>query len=390
MLDREGDPVKIGRLQRYATDHVMQNRIQVLKAPKESSGKRIAVIGGGPAGLGCAAELAQLGHRVVVFEKQAQAGGLNTYGIAYYKMKPEVSLAEVNLVRSLGVEFRCGVEVGKDLSVEQIQKEFNAIFLGVGLGKGARLGVRGEDLPEVVEALEFIEQIHKRPLHEVAVGDRVAVIGGGNTAIDAVTQARRLGARDAVLLYRRTEEEMPAYPFEQKLARTDGVRFLFNVVPTEILSNGTGHVTSLKLARTSSANGKVEILPGTEFVEPFDMVIKAIGEEKQVELVKKLFPALQLHPRGVVRRNPDTGQTNLPHVFTGGDCANGGREVVNAVAEGKKAARGIHAFLGGQTVAGPVQSSRFGVKGVPVGSGFDHPIRVLELKQELVSEHKAT
>src|SRR5208283_3668238 len=151
----------------------------------------------------------------------------------------------------------------------------------------ARLNVPGEDLPEVVEALEFIEQIHIRPLHEVAVGDRVAVIGGGNTAIDAVTQARRLGAREAVIVYRRTEEEMPAYHFEQKLARTDGVGFLLNVVPTEILSNGTGHVTGLKLARTSSANGKVQILPGTEFVEPFDMVIKAIGEEKQVELFQR-------------------------------------------------------------------------------------------------------
>jgi dihydropyrimidine dehydrogenase (NAD+) subunit PreT len=389
VLDREGDPVKIGRLQRYATDHAVRNRVPVLKAPTTSSGKRVAVIGGGPAGLGCAAELAGLGHRVVVFEKQPHAGGLNTYGIAYYKMKPEVSLAEVDLVRNLGVEFRCGVEVGKDLSVEQIQKEFDAIFLGVGLGKGARLNVRGEDLPEVVEALEFIEQIHKRPLHEVAVGDRVAVIGGGNTAIDAVTQARRLGARDTVIVYRRTEEDMPAYHFEQKLARTDGVRFLFNVVPTEILSNGTGYVTGLKLARTSSANGKVQILPGTEFTEPFDMVIKAIGEEKQVELFKTLFPALQLHPRGVVRRNPETGQTNLPHVFTGGDCANGGREVVNAVAEGKKAARGIHAFLGGQSVAGPVQSSRYGVKGAPVGSGFDHPIRVLQMEKEYAKEHKA-
>ena len=139
VLDREGDPVKIGRLQRYATDHAMENRLPVLKAPNSKSGKRVAVIGGGPAGLGCAAELAQLGHRVVVFEKKPQAGGLNTYGIAYYKMKPEVSLAEVELVRSLGVEFRCGVEVGKDVSVEQIEKEFDAIFVGVGLGKGARL-----------------------------------------------------------------------------------------------------------------------------------------------------------------------------------------------------------------------------------------------------------
>jgi glutamate synthase (NADPH/NADH) small chain len=332
--------------------------------------------------LGCAAELAQLGHHVVVFEKKPKAGGLNTYGIAYYKMKPEVSLQEVEMIKGLGVEFRCGIDVGKDLAIDQIQNEFDAVFLGLGLGKGARLNVPGEDLPEVVEALEFIEQIHARPLHEVAVGDRVAVIGGGNTAIDAVTQARRLGARDAVIVYRRSQQEMPAYAFEQELAKRDGARFLFNAAPIEILSNGTGHVTGLKLARTASANGKLQLLPGTEFVEPFDMVIKAIGEEKQAALFKKLLPNLELDKRGVVVRNPDTGQTNIPHVFTGGDCANGGREVVNAVAEGKKAARGIHALFAGEVITGPVQPSRHGVKGTPVGSGFDRPIRVNELEEE--------
>jgi glutamate synthase (NADPH/NADH) small chain len=240
----------------------------------------------------------------------------------------------------------------------------------------------------VVEALEFIEQIHTRPLHQVPVGDRVAVIGGGNTAIDAVTQARRLGACDAVIVYRRGQAEMPAYDFEQRLAKTDGARFLFNVVPLEVLSDGTGHVTGLRLARTASTNGKLQILAGSEFTEPFDMVIKAIGEEKQVNLFKKLLPALELDKRGVVVRDPDTGQTNIPGVFAGGDCANGGREVVNAVAEGKKAARGIHALFAGQAASGPIQPSRYGVKGAPVGSGFDRPIRVTELEREYAKEHK--
>jgi glutamate synthase (NADPH/NADH) small chain len=382
VLDREGDPVKIGRLQRYATDRALERRRQLLKTPARKSGKRVAVLGGGPAGLGCAAELAQLGHAVVVFEKKPMAGGLNTYGIACYKMMPEVSLAEVAMIQSLGVEFRCGVEVGRDLPVEQIQSEFDALFLGLGLGKGTRLNVPGEDLPEVVDALQFIEQLHTRPLHEVPVGDRVAVIGGGNTAIDAVTQARRLGARDAAIVYRRSQAEMPAYDFEQNLARSDGARFLFNVVPLEILSDGKSHVSGLKLARTASTNGKLQTLAGSEFTEPFDMVILAIGETRQVDLFKKLFPKLELDPRGVVVRNPDTGQTSIPGVFTGGDCANGGREVVNAVAEGKKAARGIHALLVGQEVRGPIQASRYGVNGPPVGSGFDRPIRVTELEEE--------
>jgi len=388
VLDLEGDPVKIGRLQRHATDYVAGAGISVIQAPTMKTGKRVAVIGSGPAGLGCAAELAQLGHTVVVFEKKPQAGGLNTYGIAYYKMPPQVSLAEVELIQSLGVEFRCGTEVGKDVSVADLEKEFDAFFVGVGLGGSPKLGIPGEDLPEVVQALAFIAQIHTQPLHEVPVGNRVAVIGGGNTAIDAVTQARRLGAAEAVILYRRAPSDMSAYDFEQELAKVDGAAFLYNVVPVEVVATG-GHVSGLKLARTDSPQGKLEVLPGTEFVEPFDMVIKAIGEQKQSQLLNQLFPDLKLDGRGAVERNTDTGQTNLPNVFTGGDCANGGREVVNAVAEGKKAARGIHGFFAGREVSGPVQGSRLGVKGAPpIGSGFDNPIRVAELEKEYFAKQK--
>jgi len=382
MLDREGDPVKIGRLQRYATDHVFEKNISVLKAPMKKTGKRVAIIGSGPAGLGCAAELARLGHSPVVFEKTAKAGGLNTYGIAYYKMPPRVSLEEVEMIRGLGVEFRCGTEVGKDITTAGLEQKFDAIFVGIGLSGSPKLNVPGEGLPEVVDALHFIAQIRTQPLHQVPVGERVAVVGGGNTAIDAVTQARRLGARDAVVVYRRTQSDMSAYDFEQELAKIDGARFLFNVVPVEIVSEG-GHVSGLKLARTANVNGEVRILPGTEFVEPFDMVIKAIGEEKQASLLKKLFPNIELDRRGVVVHDPETGRTNLPKVFTGGDCANGGREVVDAVAAGKKAARAMHALFAGEKVTGPVQASRLGVKdGAPVGSGFDRPIRVPELEEE--------
>ncbi len=198
--DRDEQPIQIGRLQRFATDYVEQRGLRVLSAPAQKSEKRVAVIGAGPAGLGCAAELARLGHRVTVFEKQARPGGLNTYGIAYYKMKPEVSLAEVELVQSLGVELRCGIAVGRDVTVAQLEKEFDAIFLGIGLGAATKLRILGEDAAGVVDALDFIAQIHTEPLDKVPIGRRVVVIGAGNTAIDAVTQSLRLGAERATVV----------------------------------------------------------------------------------------------------------------------------------------------------------------------------------------------
>lgn len=386
LLDRDEKPIKIGRLQRYATDHVLEKNINVFKNKPRPNGKKVALIGGGPASLGCAAELAQLGYQATIFEKKPEAGGLNTYGIAYYKLRPEVSLQEVNLVKSLGVEIRTGVEVGKDITMEKLLAEFDAVFLGVGLGHTHRLDVPGEDKQGVVEALEFIEWIHTKPLHQVPVGERVAVIGCGNTAIDAVTQAKRLGAKEAVIIYRRGEEDMPAYEYEYEIAKKDGCGFMFHTAPVEVIGNGA--VKALKLVRTkNNAQGKAEIVPGTEFEEPFDMVIKALGQEKQVAMLKKLAPGLALDKAGRIECDPKTGQTNVEKIFTGGDARNGGREVVNAVAEGKKAARGIHQWLQGEKADGPVQASRLGCKDGVTGSGFLNPKRVPELEAEYYAKH---
>jgi dihydropyrimidine dehydrogenase (NAD+) subunit PreT len=319
---------------------------------------------------------------VTILEKQKQAGGLNTYGIAYYKMKPQVSLAEVRLVQSLGVELRTGVAVGTDISIAQLEKDFDAIFIGVGLGAATRLHIPGEDLPEVRDALEFISQIHTDPLHTVPVGRRVAVIGAGNTAIDAVTQSKRLGAERAFIVYRRAEGDMSAYDFEYEHAKHDGAQFVFHAAPVEIVATD-GHVSGLKLVRTRLVDGKVEPVPGTEFVEPCDLVLKAVGQEKQVKLLRTLFPGLVINDRGVIAHDPLTGQTNLSRVFVGGDCGNGGREVVNAVGEGKKAAHGIHAFLTKQTARPPLQPSRLGAKQGAAGSGLLAPIRAHELEAAL-------
>ncbi len=345
VLNLEGGPVKIGRLQRHATDHVAGRELSVIKQPAARTGHRVAIIGGGPAGLACAAELAQLGHQAVIFEKKPRAGGLNTHGVACYKMRPETGLAEVELVRSLGVEFRCGVEVGREVSIAELEKEFDAVFIGIGFGGGLRLNIPGSDLPEVVTALDFIEQIHTQDA--VRVGHRVAVIGGGNTAIDAVTQARRLGAENATVIYHRSEGDLPAYHFEYELAKTDGAQFILNAKVVEVLATG-GHVSGLRLARTHvDAKGNIETVPGTEWTEPFDMVIEAIGQEKATAALRRLFPKLEFDDRGAVQCDAATGRTNLPRVFAGGDCANGGHEVVHAVADGKRAARGIHAMFSG-------------------------------------------
>jgi dihydropyrimidine dehydrogenase (NAD+) subunit PreT len=382
MLDLEKDPIQIGRLQRHATDHVIDQGIDVLPPPAMHNGRTVAVLGAGPAGLGCAAELARLGYAVTVYDRKPAGGGLNTYGIAYYKMRPEVSLAEIRLIERLGVVFRFDCEVGRDVQPAELLATHDAVFLGLGLGAATRLGIPGEDLPEVLDALEFIEWIHTRPLHEVPVGRRVAVLGCGNTAIDAVTQARRLGAGVATVVYRRGEADMSAYAFEYDLAKTDGATFLFHTVPVAVLER-QGHVAGLRLARTEIRDGRVVPLPGTEWDEPFDLVLKAVGQEKQAGLLASLFPGLELDHRGRVRHDPVTMRTSLPQVFVGGDCANGGREVVNAVAEGKKAARGIHATLAGEPVVGPVQPSRHGAPDGPVGSGFDAPLRVHELEAAL-------
>ena len=382
MLDLEKRPIEIGRLQRHATDHAAALGLDLLPPPAATNGRRVAVLGAGPAGLGCAAELARLGYAVTVFERQPAGGGLNTYGIAIYKMRPEISLAEVRAIERLGVTFRYGVEIGRDVQAADLLRDHDAVFIGIGLGSGHRLGIPGEDLPEVMDALDFIERLHTRPAAEVPVGRRVVVLGCGNTAIDAVTQARRLGAEQATIVYRRSEAEMSAYAFEYELAKADGVEFHFAAVPVEVLATD-GHVAGLRLARTTVRDGRAVIEPGGETVVGCDLVLKAVGQEKQAALLGRLFPGLELDPRGRVVHDPATMQTSLPGVFVGGDAASGGREVVNAVAEGRKAARGIHARHTGERISGPVQPSRLGMADGAVGSGFDHPIRVHELEAAL-------
>jgi dihydropyrimidine dehydrogenase (NAD+) subunit PreT len=338
-------PVMIGALQRVATEHVMARGIQVLRAGP-ANGRRVALVGGGPASFGCAAELARLGYACTIFERRTVPGGLNTHGIAAYKMRAEEAVREADLVRSLGVEIRGGTEVGRDVEAESLRREFDAVFLGVGLGRTEPLRIPGEDLSGVVDAISFIDRLKNERFRKVDVGRTVVVIGAGNTSVDAATQAKRLGAENVLVVYRRGAEDVSAYHYEYELAKADGVVYVFYAQPVRFL--GSGAVEALECQRTEvvEEGGRrvVRPVPGSEFALPCDMAITAVGQAKLVGWLSAAFPALALDGGRV--RTDGRGRTSLPGVYAGGDCVNGGQEVVNAVAEGKAAAWAIDGDLG--------------------------------------------
>ena len=306
--DRDEQPIKIALLQRHATDHVLDRKLKLFEAGKPT-GKKVAVVGAGPAGLACARDLRRWGHAVTVFEAQPQPGGLNTYGIAEYKLKADVALAEVQDILDLGVDLKLGVKIE---SLEPLLAKYDAVFVGVGLGKTKSLGIPGEDLEGVVDALSFIAHLKTHPYRETRVGKRVVVVGAGNTAIDAVTQAKRLGAEQSTIVYRRGEDDMPCYDYEYELAKRDGCAFRFHASPKRIVGNG--RVEGLEVETSDKQRETI----------PCDMVIIAIGQGPRTDLA---WPK------------------DDPRVVVGGDCANGGAEIVNAAAEGVAAAKQIHQRL---------------------------------------------
>ena len=347
-------PIEIGRLQRYATDHVLARGRDVLKAGVPN-GKSVGIVGSGPAGLSCATYLAQLGYGVTIYERKPLAGGLDTYGMAEYKMTQRVSQEEVAQVARLGVEIKTNTEVGREISFDELTSKHDAVFLGVGLGATRGLKIPGEELEGVYDALDFIERIKSRDWASVPVGRTVAVVGAGNTAVDAVTQARRLGAERVLMIYRRTAAEMPAYNYEFELAKQDAVEFWWQTAPVAVLSNGGGRVGALRCVRTEltepGADGKrgARVVEGSEFEIPVDIVIKATGQGKMKEWLTKTA-GIEIDETGRIVVNPETMQTSNPEIFAGGDCVNGGREAVDAAQMGKLAAQGIHQELSGEHV----------------------------------------
>ncbi|MCL1586876.1 MAG: NAD(P)-dependent oxidoreductase [Actinomycetia bacterium] len=336
-------PIDIGRLQAFATDGVVFGGVTLFdNAP--STGSTIGIVGSGPAGLSCAAELAQRGHDVTVYDAHADPGGLNTYGVAKYKMDRPTALAEASFIEGFGVEFRQDTMIGRDISIDDLLAGHDAVFIGVGLGAVPPIGIDGEDLDGFVDALDFIADV--RAGQADISGQRIAVVGGGNTAIDAVTQAAKLGADRVYLVYRRGRDEMRAYPHDIERALSSGVEFIHWSAPSRV--EGNGAVESLVCERTEHVtddDGTVRLvaISGSEYSIPVTMVMRATGQEKRRSFLRSI-PGLATDDGGRVVVNDDF-RTGNNKIWAGGDCVNGGKEVVNAVAHGKAAALDIDRTL---------------------------------------------
>ena len=337
-------PIPIAKLQRYSTEKAMQNKWQLFER-KGTTGKKVAIVGAGPAGLSCAHVLSREGIDVTIYEKENKGGGLMTYGIAAYKVTPEFCEDEVNYILSLGgIEIKYNQELGKNILLVDLQKKYDAVFLGIGVGLARQLDIPGEELEGVEDAIKFIYDLRSNDFNTIAVGDKVAVIGMGMTAIDAATQAKRLGAKEVTMLYRRTQEEMPCTQHELDIAMLDGCKIIWLVAPKE-LKGINGKVSAItcsvmKLGEPDASGRRSPVETGEIFSLEVDMVIKAAGQ----------MPFEQLIMNNEIMNNKgkiviDNCATNIKGVFAGGDAVNGGKEVVDAVQDGKNAAKAILSYL---------------------------------------------
>ena len=331
-------PIDIGRLQAFSTDDVVFGDVDLYHAG-EASGRSVGIVGAGPAGLSCGAELAILGHDVVIYDAADEPGGLNTHGVANYKMDKPTALLEVEFIKRLGVEIRSNIAVGSDVTVDDLLSTHDAVFVGVGLGPVPALGLEGEGRMGSADALEFIADIRSGGLD--LSGERIVVIGGGNTAIDAVTQAAMSGAQRVTLVYRRGRDAMGAYPHDIERALNVGVEFIHWMTPVRIV--GDGAVTALACERTEMFDGRLVTTEGDEIEIPATMILRATGQAKRTSFLGTL-DGVTTDEAGRVVVDGDF-RTDNPGIWAGGDCVNGGMEVVNAVAHGKAAAASIDRVL---------------------------------------------
>lgn len=339
--EAEEKPVRIGLLQRYATDVLMASGEQKFSRAA-ATGKKVAVVGGGPAGLACAHRLSLYGHDVTVLDAKEKLGGLNEYGLAAYKTPDDFAQREIEYILGIGgIEVRSGARLGEELNLDDLRRDHDAVFLGLGMGGVNELGIEGEDLDSVIDAIDYIAELRQTPdKSKLPVGRRVVVIGGGMTAVDIAVQTKRLGAEEVSMVYRRGAEQLKASGYEQELAQTSGVQIRLRSAPVRIL--GEGRVAGIEFEYQSAGNGGGSGGTGETFILPADQVFKAIGQ--------KFLPAC-IGESGVVLKGgrievDEERRTSVAKIWAGGDCVDGGEDLtVASVEDGKLAAESIHRSL---------------------------------------------
>jgi glutamate synthase (NADPH/NADH) small chain len=357
VLGKKGQPIAIGYLERFVADYEREKGIRPPSAPSWN-GHRVAVIGSGPAGLTCAGDLAKMGYQVTIFEALHAPGGVLVYGIPEFRLPKSIVAQEVDYVRSLGVEIELSCVVGKTLTIDDLREEgYEAFFIGTGAGLPYFLNIPGENLNGIYSANEFLTRTNLMKAYlfpefdtPVKIGRRVAVIGGGNVAMDAARCALRLGAEEVCLVYRRTKKEMPARVEEVERAEEEGVNCIILTNPVRFIGNDNGWVTGIECIQMElgepdeSGRRRPVPIPGSEFVIPIDTVVVAIGQGPN-PLLLETIKGLALNKKGYIAADPQTGATSLPGVFAGGDIVTGAATVISAMGAGKRAARSIDLYL---------------------------------------------
>jgi len=355
VVGKKFDPVGIGRLERFAADWVMQHDLVDAPPVATPTGKKVAIVGSGPAGLACAYELAKLGHAVRVLEAFHEPGGVLLYGIPEFRLPKKIVAREIDLLKRMGVEIALNVVVGKLISIDEILEQYDVCFVATGAGTPKFMDIEGEELNGVYSANEFLTRMNIMRAYSpefdtpIRKGERVAVVGGGNVAMDSVRTALRLGAGEAIIIYRRTEEDMPARREEVHHAKEEGVRFEVLAEPVRILGKD-GSVNAVECVRMElgepDASGRRKSRPvkGSEFRIQIDTIIMAIGTNAN-PLVPQSTKDLALHKWGYIIADERTGQTSKPGVFAGGDIVTGSATVISAMGAGRRAAQAMHEYL---------------------------------------------